>query len=98
MRKSSPSAKAKARELQDLLLQKLRAFIQNLIEKAFAAMPASMTVGGRTLTLASMNYRRKISFSGAMKASLIEAAELVAAGELEVEFEYTAAPAPARPG
>ena len=78
----------RAREFQFILLQRLQAFMRDLIEQVVALVPSVLNVGGSSFSLSSMKCTQKIALTGSLKTSLTEVFSLVSEGQLEVETEY----------
>lgn len=85
-------AGAKARELQKVLLEKLRAFLNELVRNTISGITPNYEVGGRRLSLSVVSCKQKLIVTGSLTTNITELFSLVSSGELEVEAEYTFAP------
>lgn len=83
-------AGSKANELHQLLLEKLRVFVNNLINSALQRMPDTVALGGRTFKISKVSCSQKIVLTGAITTNIAEVFSLAASGELEVAAEYDA--------
>lgn len=83
-------AGSKANELHQLLLEKLRVFVNGLINSALQRMPDSVAFAGRTFKISRVSCSQKIVLTGAITTNIAEAFSLAASGELEVAAEYDA--------
>lgn len=84
----------RGRELHALLLERMRAFMNDFLNGALTLMPDKLVVGTRSLSVTSITYKQKINLGGKLETNLLKLCELVSEGEFEVEVEYGLAPAP----
>lgn len=78
----------KANDLHQLLLEKLRVFVNGLINNALQRMPETVTFGARTFKVARISCSQKVVLTGSITTNLAEVFSLAASGELEVAAEY----------
>ena len=82
------AAGAKAGELQDALLARLQRYVSDLLSRALDRVQPSITVGARTLSLASVELSQTVSLSGSLKANISEIMNMTAQGQLVVNARY----------
>jgi hypothetical protein len=78
----------KAREFQAVILDKIRVFLAALVDQALLLIRSEVTVGDRTLGLTGVDVEHRISLGGNLKASILEACEAAAEGEIAVTGRY----------
>ena len=79
-----------AEAVRATIAERLNTYLQALIDGALRLVRPSISVGGRALRLVKVTVEQQINLSGSLKASLTEACELVAEGELSFSAEYSA--------
>lgn len=85
------NAGARAREVQELILDRLRTYLTILVDGALAQVRDSITIGGRALALNSVAVSQKVTLGGSLKASLTEVWVMTSTGELSVNATYATA-------
>jgi hypothetical protein len=85
-------AGARAREIEEAVLAKLREFVQKLIDGALHGVQDSLVIGTKTMALTTVEVRQKITLGGSLHASITDVWELASTAELEVSASYALAP------
>jgi len=75
-------------EVKAFIAEKLRRFVDALIDGALARLKPAIRVGTVELKIAKVAIAQKITLSGDLKASLEELCALSADGEISVDAEY----------
>jgi hypothetical protein len=83
-------AGSKANDLHQLLLEKLRVFVNALINSALQRMPDTLALAGKTFRISKVSCSQKIVLTGSITTNMMEVFSLAASGELEVAAEYGA--------
>jgi hypothetical protein len=84
------AAGAAARAVHHGILEKLDSYLSALIDRALARVRPSVTVGGRTLELDSVELEQTVTLSGSLKVSIEEVCALTAEGEIALTAHYGA--------
>jgi hypothetical protein len=87
-------AGARARDVQEALLEKIQAYLSRLVDAALSQVRRIVEVGGIQLELDELELNQKVSLSGSVKAALTEIVALTADGELTVTASYKTAVTP----
>jgi hypothetical protein len=82
------AAGALAGEMKAFIAEKLRRFVDTLIDRALTQLKTTIRVGTVELKIAKVGIVQKIKLTGDLKASLEELCALSANGEMSVEAEY----------
>jgi hypothetical protein len=82
-------AGVKAKELKDLILERLQLYQAKFIEGMLKQVRAEIIVGGGTLHLTQVQLSQKIAISGSLKASLAEVFNMTSNCEIQVNATYS---------
>jgi hypothetical protein len=78
----------KAREFHAVILEKIGVFLAALADQALMLVRSEVTVRGRTLGLTGVDVEYRVSLSGNLQASILQACEAAADGEIAVVGHY----------
>lgn len=85
-------AGSRARDVQDLLLQRLQVFVQTFVTNALKRIPSTLAVGDRTYSIAKVTCTQKVVMAGSLKMNLTEVFSLTSNGELQITVDYASVP------
>ena len=89
----------RAKEFRDRVMDVIRNIIAETFDFMLSAMRSELVVGGRTYTMASLDFEQKLVFTGSIDISVTSLFKLLGSGELVVKGKYSlpdAAPAAAK--
>jgi hypothetical protein len=78
-----------AEEFQAALLDRLRAYIGDMLTGTISLLPSEYRVGGRAFTMRSIACTQTVMLSGSLKASLERVFVLTSEGSFEIETHYS---------
>jgi hypothetical protein len=81
----------RARDLRELLLQRLQVFVHKFVTGALALVPTEVNVGDKIYTIEKLSYTQKVLVTGSIKVSVMEVSSLTSEGEMAVSVDYTTA-------
>jgi hypothetical protein len=79
---------AKARELQAVVLERIHQLLATLVDQALALVRPELRMGERRMMRTGVQVEHRVSPSGSLKGSILEACVLAATGELTVMGQY----------
>lgn len=88
---TSVELETSAREFREGLLAKIREMISETFDLMLKALRSDLVVGGRRMTLKTINLEQKLLFSASLQISLTSLCELAGSGELTVTGSYEVA-------
>jgi len=82
-------AGARAREIHDALLDKVQAYLTTVVDSAIRQIRGELLLSdGRSLPLAAVEVRQRLSLSGEIGVTLESLFALTSAGEIDVAAHY----------
>jgi hypothetical protein len=91
MEEVAAAAGARAREVEEAVLAKLREFVQVLIDGALRQVRDTLTIGSRMFQVDRIEVRQKLTLGGSIHASITDVWELASTADLEIGASYVAA-------
>lgn len=90
MEEAASSLGDRLTQLEEVLRQRLDAYLQSLIDNAFSRLRPAIKVGDRELFADGATIQQSIKFTGSVKAKLDEICSFVAENQLQVSVSYKA--------
>lgn len=78
----------RASDIHELLLEKMRGFVQTLVANTFALVPPTISIGNQNYKIEKLTYSWKMLMTGSIQMNLVMVFSLASGGEFGVTVDY----------